>query len=152
MTEQIFKRVLIVDDDDNILDSFEDLFEAHDWPDMVYDLCSDMPSAMKKIVAADSPYDLIVADLCMPGPDPKNYGYSGPYLIEAFLKRSRKDCIAVVISAQMDNWLIKNMGDQILMFSKPFKVPFLWAKSEDACKDIREGGSPKLTFFQTGAP
>jgi DNA-binding NtrC family response regulator len=146
-SETGFKRVLIVDDDEMILDAFECLFDANDWKDFHFDLCETVEDAIMKIMNGDV-YDLVVVDLRMGGPDPSNLGCSGPYVLQAFLKTARKDAVAAVISSELDEFLIrKNVDGQILMFSKPFDVQFLWAKAEDARKDLKMGHSPKQSMF-----
>ena len=142
-----FKRVLIVDDDEMILDSFELLFDTNNFPNFHFVLCETVEDAMFKIMNGE-PYDLVIVDLRMGGPDPSNLGCSGPYVLQAFLKTARKDAVAVVISSQLDEFLIrKNVDGQILMFSKPFKIQFLWSMAEEAYTYLRAGHSPKRSMF-----
>ena len=142
-----FKRVLIVDDDEIILDSFESFFDVNNFKNFHFDLCETVEDAIFKVINGE-PYDLVVVDLRMGGPDPSNFGCSGPYVLQAFLKSSRKDAVASVISSQLDEFLIrKNVDGQILMFSKPFKISFLWDMAEEAYKDLKSGHSPKRSMF-----
>ena len=118
------KRVLFVDDEQQVLDGLRDLLRRHrkQW-DMTF-----APDAQKAMqLMADKPYDVVVSDMRMPGTD-------GATLL-AHVKQHHPEAARIILSGQADREsVLRALPAAHQFLGKPCDADALRSVIERACK------------------